>query len=243
MFEEMSIRETLHFNQKFGCPDGFEDLGSHGRTRNIANHALVFMLRGLRKRWKQPVAYYLIHRSTKGEMLVHFLREVLDVCHNAGLEVVATMCDMGANNVKALKQLGVSEKTPFFRFPDQETAAIFDPLHLLKCTHNLFLKHNVANVELEVTVNGERLTGTAEWDGILKLYEVEKRNVYRQLPKVTERHINPLTPNGHLSVRAESPFKKPNSHMYCCMWRVEVMSNFVHACWVNCCGLLMHLET
>jgi len=39
----------------------------------------------------------------------------------------ATMCDLGANNVKALKLLGVSEKTPFIRFLDQEIAAIFDP--------------------------------------------------------------------------------------------------------------------
>ena len=62
--------------------------------------------------------------------------EVRDACHNAGLEVVATACDMGA---KALKQLGVSEKTPFFRFLHQEIAAAFDPPHLLKCTHNLFL--------------------------------------------------------------------------------------------------------
>jgi len=38
--------------------------------------------------------------------------EVRDACHNAGLEVVATACDTGANSVKALKQLGVSEKTP-----------------------------------------------------------------------------------------------------------------------------------
>ena len=37
--------------------------------------------------------------------------EVLDACHNAELEVVATVCDMGANSVKALKQLGVSEDT------------------------------------------------------------------------------------------------------------------------------------
>jgi hypothetical protein len=38
-------------------------------------------------------------------------------------------------------------------------------------------------------VNGERLTGTAKWDDILKLYEVQKHNVYRPLSKVTERHI------------------------------------------------------
>ena len=96
MFDKMSIREHLHFNQKIDCIEGFEDLGRHGRTSNIANHALVFMLCGLCKRWKQPVAYYLTHGSTKGEMLVNFLMEVLDACHNARLVVVATMCDMGA---------------------------------------------------------------------------------------------------------------------------------------------------
>jgi len=65
-------------------------------------------------------SYYLIHRSTKGEMLVNFLMEVLHACQNAGLEVAATVCDMGAN-----KLLGVLDTT-FFRFQDQEIAAIFD---------------------------------------------------------------------------------------------------------------------
>ena len=94
MFDETSIRQNLHFNQKTGCIDGYEDLGRHGRTSNIANHALVFMLRGLRKRWKQSVAYYLTCGSTKGDMLVDFLKEVLGACHSAGLVVVATVCDV-----------------------------------------------------------------------------------------------------------------------------------------------------
>ena len=50
MFDEVSIREHLYFNQKIDCIEGFVDLGRHGRTSSIANHALVFMLRGLRKR-------------------------------------------------------------------------------------------------------------------------------------------------------------------------------------------------
>ena len=50
MFDEMSIREHLHFNQKIDCIEGFEDLGRHIRTSNIANHALAFMLHGLRNR-------------------------------------------------------------------------------------------------------------------------------------------------------------------------------------------------
>jgi len=39
----------------------------------------------LHKKWKQPVAYYLIHGSAKGEMFVNFLMEVFDSSHNAGL--------------------------------------------------------------------------------------------------------------------------------------------------------------
>jgi len=186
MFDEMSFREHLHLNHKIDCIEGFEDLGRHGRTSNITNCALVFMLRGLRRRWKQPVAYYLTRGSTKGDMLVDFLMEVLDACHNAGL--VVTVCDMGANNVKALKHLGVSEKTPLIRFRHQEIAAVFDPPHLLKCTRNFFLKHEVMNVRLGVVVNGQPLTGTAKWADISKAYELDKQNVlYHQLRNLLHR--------------------------------------------------------
>jgi hypothetical protein len=73
-------------------------------------------------------------------MTVQYLKEVLDACQNTGLKVVATVCDMGANNVKAMKLFGASKRKPFFRFHNQEIATIYDPPHLLKCTRNLFLK-------------------------------------------------------------------------------------------------------
>jgi hypothetical protein len=66
---------------------------------------------------------------------------------------------MGVNSVKTLKQLVVPEKTPFFRYHDQEIAAVFDPHHLLSCRLNLLLKHDVTNVGFEVTVNGQKLIG------------------------------------------------------------------------------------
>jgi hypothetical protein len=106
----------------------------------------------------------LVDGGTKGEMLVNFLMEVLDASHNAGLEVVATICDVGANNVKALKHLGVSEETPFVRFQNQEITAMCDPPHLLKFICILSPKHDVINVECDITVNGERLTRTAKWE-------------------------------------------------------------------------------
>jgi hypothetical protein len=67
------------------------DLGSQGRTCNIANRALLFMVRGLHRKWKQPVAYYLSCGSTKAEILVQFLREVLGACQNVGMHLVASL--------------------------------------------------------------------------------------------------------------------------------------------------------
>jgi hypothetical protein len=106
----------LFFNQKFDCIEGFEDLGSQARTCNTANHAPVFMVHGLRRKWKQPVAYYFSRESTKAEMIVQLLSVVLVAYQNAGLQVVATVCDMGANNVKALKLLGATKRKSSFRF-------------------------------------------------------------------------------------------------------------------------------
>jgi hypothetical protein len=50
------------------------------------------------------------------------------------------VCDMGANSVKAKKELDVSGKAPFIRFQYQDTATVFDLPHLLKGTHWSFPK-------------------------------------------------------------------------------------------------------
>ena len=70
IFDEMSIRRLTVLEAL--------RTGNHGSTSNIAHHALVFMLCGLYKKWKQPVTLYLIHGNTKVEMRVIFWFEVLD---------------------------------------------------------------------------------------------------------------------------------------------------------------------
>jgi hypothetical protein len=96
------------------------------------------------------------------------------------------MCDVGVNSVKALKLLDV---TPYCNFQNCKITAMFGTPCLLKFTCSLSQKRDVANVECEVTVNGEQLTRTAKWDDVLKLYKVDKHDVYRPLPKVIERFI------------------------------------------------------
>ena len=116
------------------------------------------------------MAYYRSRGSTKAEMLVQFLNEVLGVCQNVGLHVIATVCDEGTNNVKAMKLLGSTTSETFFQFQNQAIATIYDPSHLLKCTRNLFLKY-------DVQFESERLNSqlpVAKWEYIEKLYKCDR---------------------------------------------------------------------
>ena len=55
----MSIKEGLLYNVGRDIIEGFEDFGHIGQTRYIAIHAIVFMIRGLASKWKQPIGYFL----------------------------------------------------------------------------------------------------------------------------------------------------------------------------------------
>jgi UDP:flavonoid glycosyltransferase YjiC (YdhE family) len=116
------------------------------------------------------MAYYLSRGSTKAEMLVQFLNEVLGACQNVGLRVVATVCDMGTNSVKTMKLLGSTTSVAFFQFQNQAIATIYDIPHLLKCTRNLFLRY-------DVQFESERLNSqlpVAKWEHIEKLYKHDR---------------------------------------------------------------------
>jgi hypothetical protein len=182
----MSVGENLHFSQKFDCTEGFENCGSQGRTCNIANHALVFIICGLYRNLKQPMAYNFICGSSNAEVIVQYLKKVLLFCHNAELKIVVGV--MGANNVTALKLLSTSKRRPLFRFYNQETATVYDPPHLLKCTRNLFLKCDVQLISEHL---GNQLLVTAKWEHILKLYKLDKSRPFCQLYKLTDTHFNP----------------------------------------------------
>jgi Fe2+ or Zn2+ uptake regulation protein len=66
---------------------------------------------------------------------VQYLNEVLDACQNAGLKVIATVYEMGVNNVQGLETGGCFQKEN--RVHNQEIAIGHDPHHHhLKCTHN-----------------------------------------------------------------------------------------------------------
>lgn len=115
IFDEMSIKPSLIYNERLDKIEGFQDYGSRGRSCEIATEALVFMIRGLRLKWKQPVAYFFSSGSTPGPIIAELLKEILIAIKDVGLKVIATVCDMGSNNCSALSSLGSTKYNPYIR--------------------------------------------------------------------------------------------------------------------------------
>ncbi|ENN76562.1 hypothetical protein YQE_07012, partial [Dendroctonus ponderosae] len=140
MFDEMS--EQLTFDKSRNMIIGYVDLGYLGRVNKSANHALIFMVHGLHKNWKHPVA-----GTVESKALQSLIKDIIIALEAAGLVVLATVCDQGATNRKSISNLCLEtqnrnyEPNPYFKINNHKIFTLFDPPHLLKSTRNALLKY------------------------------------------------------------------------------------------------------
>ena len=76
MFDEISLKKHFEYNNKEDLIYGYQDHGVHGRSPAVASYALVFMLAGIRKKVKQPIAYYFSSGSSTADRLAVIIKEV-----------------------------------------------------------------------------------------------------------------------------------------------------------------------
>ena len=92
-----------------------EDFGHIGRTQYFANHAVVFMVRGLLSKWKQPVAHYFSSGPMKAETMKMLLFECIAKLTGIGLHVLLVICEQGSNNRSLFEtKLHVTTEQPYF---------------------------------------------------------------------------------------------------------------------------------
>ncbi|KRT84953.1 hypothetical protein AMK59_277 [Oryctes borbonicus] len=193
MFDEMQLSANITYNISEDCFVGFQDVGEETH-KVIANHVLVFMLRGLRSKWKQPLAYYFVYRTMSSAQLYVTIKSVIRACQNIGLNIVATVSDQGSTNRGAVSllmsetnrlcaQKGEENKYLGYLIDNKEVVHIFDPPHLLKCLRNTFLDNNIHFL-------WEGVQKTASWSHVIMFYENDQGNDdIRLVPKLTDRHI------------------------------------------------------
>ena len=132
VFDEMSIKQGLVYNEGTDSVEGFEDFGDVGQSRYIANHAIAFMVRGLASKWKQPVGYFLSSGPIKATILRSLTKQCIDKIDKTGLNVVALVCDQGSNNRSFIQHLEkVTIEKPYFMHGNKQVFVFYDPPHLL----------------------------------------------------------------------------------------------------------------
>lgn len=189
VLDEMSIKENVSYNKERDEVEGFEDFGTGGRTKYIANHATVFMVRGLVDKWKQAVGYFLTSGTMDSDMMHTLLLECIDKAEEAGLTVKVVIGDQGSNNRKMFdKGLKATETEPFFFHRGKKIFVLHDPPHLLKNIRNNFKKSGFLIDSCDIS-----------WLFVEEFYEFDQKNCVRLAPKLKKKHVT-LPPFSNLKV-------------------------------------------
>jgi hypothetical protein len=148
MFDEVALDCGLQYNGGLDCIDGLVDLGGSERRANYADHALVFMVKGIYKNWKQPVCFTFCEHTTPTAALAILIKDVVRHVRQTGLHVVASISDQGSTNAAAIKALlnerhQVENKFQGFLVDGEEVLDLYDVPHLLKGIRNSLLNNNL----------------------------------------------------------------------------------------------------
>lgn len=195
LFDEIALSPHFDYMRRNDEICGFVNNGQT-KKEEIADHALVFMLRGIQKNYKQPLAYTFCSATTPKMDLVVQIKYIIAKLNSIGLKVIATICDQGATNVSAINYLieqhrqecirnGQEMKRRTFKVNDEEVVPLYDTPHLIKGIRN-----NLLNKDLKVVIDGKEKT--AKWEHIMLLYNEDPAyQGLRLMPKLTENHVNP----------------------------------------------------
>lgn len=182
MFDEIALKKRLIYSASSDIVEGYVDFGmEEGRTGEMADHALVFMLQGLHKKFKQPIAHYFVKGTISTQKLV--VKNVIKTVRDVGYTVVATVCDQGPTNVGALNLLkrfcGNPADSNYFIVNKEKVFIIFDVPHLFKSIRNDFLNGGTL-----VMANKK-----AKWSHIIQLEEKNRSTLH--FTKITKLHVDP----------------------------------------------------
>lgn len=179
VFDEMALKSALVYHNGLDLIEGFEDLGESGRNIYVADHALVFMVRGLFSKWKQPLAYFVTSGPIKGDNLHKVAKACLAKLEGIGLSVRVLICDQGSNNRNFIEtHEKVTIERPYFIHNGRKVFVVYDPPHLLKNVRNNLKKGNL--------LCGNEVIS---WQHITDFYNFDKKLSIRMAPKLTDKHI------------------------------------------------------
>lgn len=175
IFDEISIRKDLTYNDQLDQIDGFQHLSNEERTKLIGKHICVFMLRGLFSNWKYVLNYFVTENAISAEKIKAIIGKNIKISKSCNISVRALCGDQGKNNVKSYRLIGVSPEKPYVIIEGVKIYFLFDAPHLIKNVRN-----NLLNNSSLKTPDGE-----AKWSLIYSLFLEDQKSLIRRCPRLT----------------------------------------------------------
>ncbi|XP_062553828.1 uncharacterized protein LOC134219150 [Armigeres subalbatus] len=179
----MSVKPELTYCAK---SDTFYGFPNHGLLRKIekndpsklATEAVVVMVSGIYRSFKQPIGYLLAHNSLGSEIQMKFIKKTVKAIRETKLIPIALVMDQSTTNQKMAREVGATMDNPIIKIHN-ENIAMFDTPHLLKNARNALYKYN-AVFDNQI----------ASFKHIKHLYEIDVTSTLRLVPKIQHKTIN-----------------------------------------------------
>lgn len=112
VFDEIALQTGLIYTHKDEIC-GFVDTTE--KRKEFADHALVFLIKGVVFKWQQPIAYYLCQGSTSALDIKRILKDIVTAVGEAGLIPLVVISDQGTSFRSAIKSLQEETKATQIR--------------------------------------------------------------------------------------------------------------------------------
>ncbi|KAK6167116.1 hypothetical protein SNE40_021216 [Patella caerulea] len=186
MLDAMAIRKQVTYDSHAGKLVGFVDLGTGIDETDEAKEALVFMLVGIKSKWKAPVAYYL-SKGLQAEVQAELLVGCIEKLSECGFVIHSVTMDGHASNISMCHLLGCNfeyhqqDPKPFFQLPGitNRIWVVMDACHMVKLIRNA----------LEAYGTLMSAKGAIKWDHIRQLNEVQEEIGLRLGNRLSANHL------------------------------------------------------
>ncbi|KAJ6639141.1 Transposable element P transposase [Pseudolycoriella hygida] len=183
VWDEMALKPHIDYNESTDMIDGFVEIIA-ARKPIFATHALVFMVRGISKKYKEPVAYFYTD-GLKFFELAEMIKLVGVSVLNAGLNILGSVCDQAASNVTAVHSLINSNANTFGRAKSGRTR---NNLQTKNLRHSILRRWSSSSSVYDLKRKKEQI---ASWDDVTEVFNSLKGK-RKLLSKITEEHIKPV---------------------------------------------------
>lgn len=197
VFDEMSIAELRKYcqaNQKYY---GNVTVGSDRTTK--ATHALVFMLVGVRRRWKQIVCYEFTGNSIPSMVIKDLINQLITLVEGIGFHVSFIVSDCSSSNKRYWKDSGLQytkdtvmdSKAPQHPLDSHRSLEIIpDAVHVFKSAVQGWIANETVELPEETAKEHNLPTRTASIWHLRDLVVFEQHNKLKVISKLNVADVD-----------------------------------------------------